>query len=97
MSAHPLASSNIHNLSSANVGGSQGRGRYFHDRSRSLDLEKMDTGKGSLRLPAFGAERATAAPLPMATVEPRVAESDLKIYQDYVKMRKTFDGHRDRT
>ncbi|KAJ2050767.1 phosphatidylinositol-3,5-bisphosphate 5-phosphatase [Coemansia sp. S16] len=104
MAAHPLASSNIHNISSANVGGTHGRGRHFHDRSRSLDLDKMDARKGSLPLPTFGTESATAANLSMATgsagmaaAEPRVTESDLKIYQDYVKMRKAFDGHRDRT
>ncbi|KAJ2066587.1 hypothetical protein GGI08_001793, partial [Coemansia sp. S2] len=104
MAAHPLASSNIHNISSANVGGTHGRGRHFHDRSRSLDLDKMDARKGSLPQPTFGTESATAANLSMATgsagmaaAEPRVTESDLKIYQDYVKMRKAFDGHRDRT
>ncbi|KAJ1650759.1 hypothetical protein GGF38_005750 [Coemansia sp. RSA 25] len=101
MSAHPLALSNIHSLSSttANGGGgggsAHGRARHFHDRSRSLDLGKMDTRKGSLPLASFGTDRAGDAN--MSTAEPRVTESDLKIYQDYVKMRKAFDGHRDRT
>ncbi|KAJ2741016.1 phosphatidylinositol-3,5-bisphosphate 5-phosphatase [Coemansia sp. BCRC 34301] len=87
--AHPLASSNIHNISN-----SGNKGRHFHDRSRSLDLGKMDSHKGALPLVSFGTERA--ADSDMSTAEPRVAESDLKIYQDYVKMRKAFDGHRDK-
>ncbi|KAJ2582108.1 phosphatidylinositol-3,5-bisphosphate 5-phosphatase [Coemansia sp. RSA 1836] len=76
-------------------GSAHGRARHFHDRSRSLDLGKMDTRKGSLPLASFGTDRAGDAN--MSTAEPRVTESDLKIYQDYVKMRKAFDGHRDRT
>ncbi|KAJ2811070.1 phosphatidylinositol-3,5-bisphosphate 5-phosphatase [Coemansia furcata] len=97
MATHPLALSNIHAISSANVGGAHSRGRYFHDRSRSLDLDKMDIRKGSM--PTFDTEQANQAigSAGMATAEPRVAESDLKIYQDYVKLRKAFDGHRDHT
>ncbi|KAJ1881510.1 phosphatidylinositol-3,5-bisphosphate 5-phosphatase [Coemansia sp. RSA 1722] len=74
------------------------------DRSRSLDLGKgndarlspFNTMVPSHRTHANNAQ-AELVPDPnadaaAAVVEPRVTEADLKIYQDFVKMRKAFNG-----
>ncbi|KAJ1893509.1 phosphatidylinositol-3,5-bisphosphate 5-phosphatase [Kickxella alabastrina] len=61
--------------------------RVRHDRTRSLDLKvdvdqlaKDDMGEG------MGGGSA------IVVAEPRVTEADLRVYQDYVKMRKAFGG-----
>ncbi|KAJ2732362.1 phosphatidylinositol-3,5-bisphosphate 5-phosphatase [Coemansia sp. Cherry 401B] len=61
---------------------------HRHDRSRSLDLAGID----ELRTPTLGRTASAAAADASTVVEPRVAEADLGIYQNYVKMRKAMSG-----
>ncbi|KAJ2685510.1 hypothetical protein H4R19_006796, partial [Coemansia spiralis] len=62
------------------------RARLAHDRSRSLDLTNVDTllAPAAPGPPGPGLGGAAAA----GAAEPRVAEADLAIYQNYVRMRK---------
>ncbi|KAJ2825337.1 phosphatidylinositol-3,5-bisphosphate 5-phosphatase [Coemansia erecta] len=59
------------------------RHRHVHDRSRSLDFGSMQSLS---RPPPTGNSKAVDG----AMAEPRVAEADLSIYQNYVKMRKAM-------
>ncbi|KAJ1818725.1 phosphatidylinositol-3,5-bisphosphate 5-phosphatase [Coemansia sp. RSA 2598] len=78
--------------------------RLRRDRSRSLDLghstdamhSPFNTMRPSNRSHANTQAVLSAGANPAATAatvfEPRVTEADLKIYQDFVKMRKAFGG-----
>ncbi|KAJ2571833.1 phosphatidylinositol-3,5-bisphosphate 5-phosphatase [Coemansia sp. RSA 1807] len=56
--------------------------RHRHDRSRSVDFASMQSMR---RMPPAEKDKVDGA-----MAEPRVAEADLSIYQNYVKMRKAM-------
>ncbi|KAJ1904816.1 phosphatidylinositol-3,5-bisphosphate 5-phosphatase, partial [Coemansia sp. IMI 209127] len=56
-----------------------------HDRSRSLDLTNINVSLSSIAaISGFRSSKDTIVP------EPRVAAADLKIYENFVKMRQAF-------
>ncbi|KAJ1668861.1 phosphatidylinositol-3,5-bisphosphate 5-phosphatase [Coemansia sp. RSA 1646] len=58
-----------------------------HDRSRSLDLSNTNFSRSSIAaVSGLGSSKDTLVP------EPRVTATDLKIYENFVKMRQSFGG-----
>ncbi|KAJ2606339.1 phosphatidylinositol-3,5-bisphosphate 5-phosphatase [Coemansia sp. RSA 1285] len=59
-----------------------------HDRSRSLDLSNLATSRFSTPAVSGGLGSSNDTLVP----EPRVTAADLKIYENFVKMRQAFSG-----